>query len=114
MIFQALVIVYAALTLFNACTRRQKFQITFWFFVCLVVSHIGIIVVTLFPNITSPIAHFFGIGRGADFILYTAMIIVLRILFYLYQQNRHLESQMTQIVRHLALTEKESSHPKGP
>ncbi|MBI4435819.1 MAG: DUF2304 domain-containing protein [Candidatus Omnitrophica bacterium] len=112
MIFQILVISYAVLTILNAVFRRQKFQITFWFFASLVLSHLGIIVITLFPNVTYPIAHFFGIGRGADFVLYTAVIIILRILFYLYSQNRRLEQQLTHIVRHLALTEKEGNHSK--
>ena len=112
MIFQILVILYAILTILNTFYRRQKFQITFWFFACLVLSHVGIIVVTLFPNVTYPIAHFFGIGRGADFVLYTAVLIMLRILFYLYHQNRHLEQQLTQIVRHLSLTEKDAPPQK--
>jgi len=112
MIFQILVIAYAILTLANACFRRKRFEITFWFFASLLLSHLGIIAVTLFPNITYPIAHFFGIGRGADFVLYTAVIIMLRILFYLYSQNRRLEQQLTQIVRHLALTEKDAGHSK--
>lgn len=103
MIFQILVILYAALTLCNAFFRRKKFQISFWFFAVLLLSHVGIIAVILFPNMTYPVAHFFGIGRGADFVLYTAVIIILRILFYLYSQNRKLEQQLTQIVRHLAL-----------
>ena len=55
-------------------------------------------------------SSFFGIGRGADFVLYTAVIVILRILFYLYSQNRRMEQQLTQIVRHLALTEKDVDH----
>ncbi|MFH1857523.1 MAG: DUF2304 domain-containing protein [Candidatus Omnitrophota bacterium] len=113
MIFQILVVVYATLTVLNAVARRRKFQMTFWFFASLLLSHVGIIVITLFPNITYPIAHFFGIGRGADFILYTALLIILRILFYLYSQNRKLEQQMTQIVRRLALGE-ETGHSSRP
>ena len=114
MTFQILVISYAVLTIANAVLRRRKFQITFWLFASLVLSHLGIIVITLFPNITYPVAHFFGIGRGADFVLYTAVIVILRILFYLYSQNRRLEQQLTHIVRHLALTEKESGHSSRP
>ena len=112
MIFQILVIGYASLTLSNAFWRRRRHQITFWFFIGLLLSHLGIIGVTLFPDITIPIAHFFGIGRGADFVIYAAVIIILRILFYLYGQSRRLEQQITEIVRHLALTEKDSSHSK--
>ena len=105
MIFQILVVTYAIFTLLTTFWRRHRRQITFWLFMGLSFSHLGILWVTLFPYSTYPIAHFFGIGRGADFVVYTAILIILRILFYLYSQNRHMEQKLTQIVRHLALTE---------
>ena len=113
MIFQTLVILYAILTILNAIFRRRRYEMTSLFFICLVLSHLGIILVTLFPNATYPIARFFGIGRGADFVLYTAILVILRILFYLYNQNRQFERQLTKITRHLALAEKETDHSEG-
>ena len=113
MIFQVLAILYAGLTILNSLWRRRKGELTFWFSASLVLSHLAIILVILVPNITYPVAHFFGIGRGADFILYTAILILLRITFYLYAQNQRLEHQVTKIVRHLAI-EKEYGSSEGP
>ena len=113
MIFQILVTGYATLTILYAVWKRRKSQMTFWFFVSLVFSHLGIITITLFPELTQPVANYLGVGRGADFILYTTVIVILRILFYLYSQNRQMEQQITRIVRHLALTqEEEADHSK--
>lgn len=112
MIFQALVVTYAVLTLLNAFWRRHRRQMTFWLFAGLTLSHLGILWVTLFPYSTYPIANFFGIGRGADFVVYTAILIILRILFTLYNQNRSMEQKLTHIVRHLALTQEEPGDSK--
>jgi len=106
MIFQVMVIPYVLWTLAAASMARRQQKIGWRYFLVLVTAHLLILFVTLFPDATYPLAHLFGIGRGVDFVIYCALLILLRVLFYLYQQNRRLESQLTQIVRHLALEEK--------
>ena len=107
MIFQILVITYAAWTILVSASARKRRAISSRYFLLVAAAHAAIIFVTIFPNATYPLAHLFGIGRGADFIIYCAIIVLTRILFHLYHQNRRLESQLTQIARHLALKEKE-------
>ena len=105
MIFQAIVIPYALWTVAAAAAAWRRRKIGWRYFLLLTVSHAAILFVTLCPNATYPLAHLVGIGRGADFVIYCALLVLLRVLFYLYHQNRRLESQLTQIVRHLALKE---------
>lgn len=106
MIFQAIVIPYSLWTLAATFVVRHQRKIGRRYFLLLAVSHLAILFVTLFPNATYPLANLAGVGRGADFVLYFAIIILLRVLFYLYNKNRLIETQLTKIVRHLALQDK--------
>ena len=56
------------------------------------------------PNWTMRAAAMVGIGRGADLVLYVVAILFLASVFYYYERFRAVDSQLTEIVRHLALT----------
>jgi hypothetical protein len=61
----------------------------------------------LSPNLTMQIANLLGIGRGADLVLYVFAILFIVTFFYFYARFRTLESQLTKIVRHIALSSSE-------
>lgn len=107
MIFQIIVIPYVLWTAAAATAARRRQKIGSRHYALLLLSHLAVLFVTVFPNATYPLARLFGIGRGADFVVYCAVLILLRVLSHLYHQNRRLESELTRIVRHLALHEKE-------
>ncbi len=58
------------------------------------------------PEITSVIADFLGIGRGADLVFYCSILGMLMGFFWVYLKLRQIDSNLTQLVRHLALEEK--------
>lgn len=66
---------------------------------------IGAAVVILQPNITTQLAHFVGIGRGSDLVLYGAVIVLLLLVFHLHVAHDRLERQLTELVRQQALRE---------
>jgi hypothetical protein len=57
----------------------------------------------LFPYTTTRIARWMGIGRGADLILYIAILAGLSCSFYFYVRSRRLEILVTEIIRREAL-----------
>jgi small membrane protein len=59
----------------------------------------------LFPDSLTHLANTLGIGRGADILLYGLTLAFLFMSFLLYARIVQLRRQMTQIVRHLALTQ---------
>jgi hypothetical protein len=61
----------------------------------------GLLIV--FPYITTRIARMVGIGRGADLILYIAILAGLTGAFYFYSRSRRLEVLVTDIIRREAL-----------
>ena len=56
------------------------------------------------PDLTMRVARVLGIGRGADLVLYIFVIFFITTSFYFYARFRFIESQLTEIVRHLSFS----------
>ena len=64
---------------------------------------IGTASIIIFPDATSFIAHLLGIGRGADLIIYTSLLITFYLLFRIHLILARFEQEITEIVRAIAL-----------
>ncbi len=59
----------------------------------------------LWPDATTRIAQFFGLGRGANLLLYATALAMLVGFSMVYIRLRHLRRELTMLVRHLAIVE---------
>lgn len=75
---------------------------TFYRLTLIGISAIGILFV-LFPSVTDRLAHFVGVGRGADLITYLFIIFFFIAGIAFYSKVRKLEEQQTELVRRVAL-----------
>ncbi len=66
-----------------------------------------IIVVTLFPNITTHFANFFGLGRGLDSVYIISIIFLFYIVFKLYNKIEQQKKRINELVSQLTLKENE-------
>lgn len=57
------------------------------------------------PDATTRVARFVGLGRGANLLLYCAVFVMMLGFFMIYIRLRQLRREMTLLVRHLALRE---------
>ncbi len=57
------------------------------------------------PAFTTKIAHIFGVGRGVDFIVYTAVVVLLLLVFQLHLAHERLQRTLTKLVQRDALHE---------
>ena len=64
---------------------------------------IGTASMIIFPDATSFLAHFLGIGRGADLIMYLSLLISSYLIFRLHLALARLEQAITALVRAIAL-----------
>jgi hypothetical protein len=71
-------------------------------FVVLALAAAGVIFV-LRPDASTRIAHFLGVGRGVDLMLYIFLIATVYALMQLYARVRTLDWQITQLSRALAI-----------
>jgi len=71
------------------------------FFLTLMIG--AAIVFIIWPDVTNRIANWLGVGRGADLIFYTSILIFWFVILKLYTRIRQLEKSFTQIIREDAL-----------
>jgi hypothetical protein len=64
-------------------------------------------VVVIRPEGINRVADFLGVGRGADVVLYLALVLVFFLLFKLFSRTVKLEGDIEKIVRALALRDDE-------
>lgn len=57
------------------------------------------------PELSTTIAKYFGVGRGADFLFYVSHLLLFFIAFKFYLANRGLSARLTRLVQQLALLE---------
>jgi hypothetical protein len=72
------------------------------------------IVVALRPNTSSRVAAFLGVGRGADVVVYLALVLVFYLLFRSFGRIEELERQITRVVRAAALRDLEDDLARRP
>lgn len=65
------------------------------------------------PDLTNTVARFFGIGRGADLVSYLIALSFLASVVYFYHKYRKLNSDVTEIIRSLAIQDATSGTPEA-
>jgi hypothetical protein len=65
------------------------------------------VVVVLFPETANDIAHFVGVGRGADLLLYLLTLGFISVCINLYLKSKIEEQKMAKLARKVALLEAE-------
>lgn len=63
------------------------------------------VVSVLSPHLMSTVAHWVGVGRGTDLVLYLLFVLVLGFMASTYRRFRDMERQLTLLTRRLALDE---------
>jgi hypothetical protein len=66
---------------------------------------VAITTVSFIPEVTTELANLFGIGRGVDLLIYTAILILFYFCFRLYGKIEKIRSELTELVRELAISE---------
>jgi len=77
--------------------KETIFWIFFWVLVALAV---------IFPKTTDLFAKTLGVGRGADLLIYLAVIFLFYLVFRVFIRIEKIERNITKIVRKIALDEK--------
>ncbi len=103
--------VVSALALMAVWRRRRELKLSLNLALMWSVVWIGVAVVFWWPEVTSRLADWLHIGRGADVVVYAAIIILLYITFRLFVRLDTMERSITTLTRQLALRDDENSRP---
>lgn len=92
-------------------SRKQKFN-ALHFFVFLFVWG-GLLVFTFFPSFLDALWKIFGLQRGADLLVYASIIFIFYFILLLLRKTEENISDMTELVRELALNNANIKNIKG-
>ena len=71
-------------------------------------------VAVIFPDITQDAADLVGVGRGADLVMYIAIVAVMFVLLHYYTKFVELQRQVTELTRELAILRAEVERVAPP
>jgi hypothetical protein len=71
------------------------------------------VVFVIFNEVTDKIAHFLGIGRGADMIFYLGLLFLFFLMLKLYARLRRVEENLTELVRKKSIEDAEELDKKN-
>lgn len=63
------------------------------------------VIAVIFPEITTKIARFVGVGRGADLLLYLLVVLVLYNMLVQAKQRNAAERRLTKVAREVAINQ---------
>jgi len=69
-------------------------------------------IAVVMPDLTSEVAQFVGVGRGADLVTYIAIIAVMFVLLHYYSKFVELQQKLTELTRELAIMRAEAQAQK--
>lgn len=104
-LIQVVTIAAALLLAFYALNHRNTHSGKASKKIALILLALGMIIAVLFPDITTKVANMIGIGRGADLLLYSTVLV-----FIFYALNNYLKQQdqrdmLFRLARRLAILE---------
>ncbi len=103
MIFQIALIAFALFAILKTWKQYQKKEASKYWAVAFSLLWLLVIAVALVPNLANMTANVVGIGRGADVIVYSAIVILVYTVYRLMLKQQKLSADMTALVRAVAI-----------
>jgi hypothetical protein len=108
MLIQIILLIFIGFVFLRIFSRIKRKEITlkegiFWSFFWVLVG-----LAVLFPKTTDLFAKTLGVGRGADLLVYLAVIFLFYLVFRIFVHLEKIERNITKIIRKIALEEKKS------
>jgi hypothetical protein len=103
MIIQIILLFIIALIILRLIAKKRSKELTGkqfsgWLLIWLLAA-----IVVIWPDLTVRLANLVGIGRGADLVVYSALIFLFYFIFRLLLRIEKMEKNLTKIVREEAL-----------
>jgi hypothetical protein len=91
--------------LFRVLANPASHQLRAWTKILVIIFVLIAILTILLPNTTNTIAHWVGVKRGADLLLYILTLAFIFSIFYGYIQSKRLQKRIVLLARKIAIIE---------
>ena len=105
MLVQLLLVTAILFILIRFLSSRNSFQTQAWKKILLLLFLLTAIVLIISPNILDGVAHFVGVGRGADLLLYALTIAFIFQVLSNYVKSKEEQKRIVILARKIAITE---------
>lgn len=106
MVIQILVTIISLFVVGKAAAAYFHKRIRVPAFIVWSIFWVAIIVLVWQPNLTDRLAALLQVGRGADAVFYLSLIVIFYLLFRIYIRFERMDSNITTLVRQIAILNK--------
>lgn len=96
---QILITIFVVFSLLKLFGQKQSNKLSLFNFVIWALLWLMVLLVFWQPEITSYLANILGIGRGADLVVYLAILVIVYLLFRVFVRLNKIEAEITKLVR---------------
>jgi hypothetical protein len=107
MLIQIILIIFIIFAISKVALRYKDKIISLQEFILWTVFWLMVGFVVLFPESTSLVANWVGVGRGVDLVIYISVLILFYLVFRTLVRLDKIEKDITKIVRQTALNKEE-------
>jgi len=100
---QILITIFVIFSLLKLFGQKQSNKLSLFSFVIWAIVWLIVLLVFWQPEITSYLANILGIGRGADLVVYLAVLAIIYLLFRVFVRLNKIETEITKLVREDAI-----------
>lgn len=109
MLFQIFLVVFSVLAMARTIRQYKVRQVSRYWLGLMLIVWTGVALVAILPKWTDIVASAVGVGRGADLLVYIAIIVLLWSHYRLMIRQHVISQELTALVRHQAIAEGKSA-----
>ncbi|MBT3230653.1 DUF2304 domain-containing protein [Candidatus Uhrbacteria bacterium] len=103
MIFQILLIAFAFFALAITTKQYRRRKVSLYWYILWTLLWLAVIIVALLPQATDPLAQLVGVERGADLLVYIAIVVLAYGLYRVLVRLEKVQKEITEVVRKVAI-----------
>lgn len=110
MLIQVILIIIIVLIVVRSYFQAKHNKISWQEFSLWLVIWLVAALIVIYPRLTSVLADFVGVGRGADLVIYISVVMLFYLIFRLLMRIENMEKDITKLVRELSFKNNNDKH----
>ena len=103
MLFKLFLVAFAAFAIMRTRGQYAKRQVSKYWFMAWTMMWVVVVFVALMPQATDVLARIAGVERGADLVVYTAVVVLSYAVYRLMVRQQKLNEEVTELVRTIGI-----------